>query len=398
LQKLEEFANQTGKWNIEFSGGEPSIYPNFAQLCTRLAENGHKVMFYSNGVTNFSEVFDEQSIKAIRRVTLSYHVDHERKTKLDTLFDENIKYLQHHGIEVRVNYVLYPERNSDAKQLEHRFEKLGVDFRLRVFQGKYQNKEYPFDYTDQEKQNIISMSDVHTRYLIEHGDYMSTFKACDAGYRAFYLFLHTGELFICEQLQQQAIVNVLEDDAVTTFNRKRLKKPIICPAKKCMCRFTVAQEVFMETKDPKDMNNYAEWEAISLPSDKALAHWEKKEKSFVKELEGKLIGNNVYLWGGGVHSVSLLRTLRKYNFPIENIKGIIDSNPLQHGKQLNGLKITSKQELTSNKQQICSDIIISSRSFEQEIKEDIELNYGNTFNTICLYDGSMKNRFEMADE
>ncbi|WP_432463020.1 radical SAM protein [Agarivorans sp. QJM3NY_33] len=32
LSKLSDFLNKTGKWSLNFSGGEPTIYPHFASF------------------------------------------------------------------------------------------------------------------------------------------------------------------------------------------------------------------------------------------------------------------------------------------------------------------------------------------------------------------------------
>lgn len=394
LGQLERFVCSTGRWTLEFSGGEPTIYPGFSSLCSRLAVAGHQVMLYSNGVTCLPELFPGKSIRAISRGTFSYHVAHEKNPQLGKIFAANLDFLHENGVPARVNYVLYPDRLEEPSAVKARFEQKGVEFRFRAFQGKYAGRDYPYAYSAEEKKSFAVYGDIQSRFLVEHGDYMSTFKLCRAGSESFYIAMHTGGVYLCEQLQQREIVNFTQKDAVAEFAAARHKGPVACPSKRCLCRFTMEQEEFLATHDPFDMGNYPAWEELSLPTPAASEYWERLEADFVRELSGRLSAGSICLWGGGVHSVALLRTLRRCDFSMERLQAIIDSNPLQHGRTLAGLPIVSQDWLNGIEAGGCGNIVISSRSFEAEIRQQISELYGNRFNVICLYDGSMKHKFE----
>ncbi len=56
---------------------------------------------------------------------------------------------------------------------------------------------------------------------------------------------------------------------------------------------------------------------------------------------------------------------------MDRIKGIIDSNPLKHGREILGKKVVARDHFRDQIADSCSDILISSRAFEKEIYQDI---------------------------
>ncbi len=397
LDMLGDFLDRTGRWSLDFSGGEPTIYPGFAGFCVRLAQAGHEVNFYTNGVVPLDEAFPDESIRSVRRVVFSYHMTHDqRPAHLQTLLD-NIDYLLARNIRIQVNYVLYPKHRSNAEQLRERFDRPGIRLQFHPFQGEVDGRQYPFAYTDEEKAAFNAVGDIRARFLMENGYFLPTFKDCRAGFETFYIALRTGGVYTCEQLQQRELANFEHASAPRDFRANLADRPQPCPAKRCTCRMTVAQEEFLATHDRWDMANYAAWEAISRPTPEALAYWFDKEQAFATELAGMLRGDTVFVWAGGVHSLMLLKLLRANGFPMERIKGIIDSERFKQGRVLHGLKIISPERFDAEWGDRCSDIIISSRAFEPEIHFQARSRYGDRYNLIRLYDGRMRNAYEALE-
>lgn len=396
LSGLERFFNRTGLWQLIFSGGEPTIYPGFSSFCSSLVRSGHQVSFISNGTIPFPEVFTRDGIKDISQVTLSYHTLHEQNPDLRKRLDDNVAFLVRNGVVVTVNYVLYPRRKESPATIRKQFEQLGAQFKFLAFQGEFEGRRYPYAYTAEDQRMIAQVGDIRARFMIEHGEYMPTFKACRAGSGFFAISLHTGGVYACEQLQQNEIVNLHDSTADEKFLARVRNQPMVCMAKRCFCRFTLEQESFLDNHDVWDMENYPEWERLSLPSPRAKAHWEAQEKRFVDELTPRFTGKFIYLWGGGLHSQALLALLDKWGFPLQNVVGIIDSSPLRQGQSILGIPIVVKDCLDAATVQ-CSDILISSRTFEEEIHGEIRETFGDRFHVIRLYDGSMQARFEELD-
>ncbi len=397
LDLLVDFLARTGSWTVTMSGGEVTIYPGFADLCRRLHEAGHRVEFFTNGIKPLAEVFPGESIDVVDRVAFSYHVGLEKAASLDAIFDENLAFLRRRGIAVDVNYVLYPGRRDPPQRVKERFLGQGVDFRFLTFQGEFEQKQYPFAYTQEEKRDFARFGDLRAAFLMEHGYYLPTFKKCRAGHRTFYISLRTGGVYMCEQLQQRILADFTTPDGAAAFLAAVAPEPVTCPAKRCTCRLTVDQENFLATHDQWDMSLYPRWESLSLPTAKAVSYWSRRERAFAEELAGRLAGNHVYLWGGGVHTLMLLRLLREQDFPLDRLEGIIDSNPLKHGQEILGIPIVSRRHFDDHGAAACSDILISSRAFEEEIAGIIGQSYGDRFNVVLLYDGGLQNSYEALD-
>lgn len=397
LDCLERFLKRTGRWRLHISGGETTIYPGFADLCGRLAEAKHEVVFFTNGIVPLEKVFGPDQIKAVNRVDMSYQLGCEELERYDRNFENNLQFLQRHGIEVGINYVLYPKRKNDPTQVKKRFDRQGVQFRFLTFQGEFEKRQYPFAHSAKEIEAFSRYGDLRARFLMEHGYYMPTFKSCRAGSKTFYISLRTGGVYVCEQLQQCQLASFTDEEAVENFLSRISESPMICPAKRCTCRLTIDQEIFLKNHDVWDMACYPEWERLSLPTVEAVNHWNRVEQAFADELATRLSGMSAFIWGGGVHTLILLRLLKEKNFPMVAIHGIIDSNPLKHGQEILGLPIVSRDYFETRNMTDCSDVLISSRAFEAEIANDIAIRYGNRFNVIRLYDGTMRNRYEALE-
>lgn len=397
LALFENFLASTGRWSLDFSGGEVAIYPGFAALCERLAAAGHEVNFFTNGTVPLAELFTPERIGDVNRVTLSYQVPHEKVERYERIFDDNIAFLLEHGVEVAVNYVLYPNRKATPEEIRERFDREGVELQYRPFQGEYNKQQYPFSYTAEEKARFAEFGDLRANFLMEHSYYVPTLKKCQAGSSMFYISYRTGGVYICEQLQHRELANFAEAGAAEAFRTHIAPEPQVCMAKRCTCRLTMDQEAFLAKNDVWDMSLYPEWEKLSLPTDEAVAYWQRVEKAFADEVAERISGDNVYIWGAGVHCLMMLKLFHEQGFPLHRIQGIIDSNSLKYGGQLMGLPILSREKFEQRAGDTCSTILISSRAFEEEIAQGIELRYGQRYPVVRLYDGSMKNHYEALD-
>ncbi|NLW48832.1 MAG: methyltransferase domain-containing protein [Firmicutes bacterium] len=102
-------------------------------------------------------------------------------------------------------------------------------------------------------------------------------------------------------------------------------------------------------------------------------------------LERLLVTGNVYIWGAGTHTINLLNVFNKMKFPLDRITGIVDSNPDKNNTIINGIPVFSKDNFQKNKCKECTNIIISSKSFEDEIYSDLQNLFGDEINIIRLY-------------
>ncbi len=398
LDQLRDFLGRTGRWTLTLSGGEVTIYPGFAEICRRLDEDGHRVEFFSNGVKPLRKVFPGDSIRHVARVGFSYQLSSEKSAKLRRVFDENVAFLLANGVETDVNYVLYPDRPSRPQEVKEHFLGLGAEFRFLAFQGEHGGRQYPFAYSEELKKDFADYGDMRAAFLMEHGYHMPTFKKCRAGFETFYISLRRGRVYTCEQLQEEALADFTSPDGPARFLERVAAAPITCPAKRCSCRLTVDQEEFLARNDVWDMSRYPQYEAISLPLARAREHWEEQRDAFCREMVSKLQGKELYIWGGGVHTLNLLRKFREGGFPMEIIRGIIEGNSLKHGQSIAGVPIIAVERFAREATPRVTDILISSRAFEEEIAGIIADRFGDAYHAIRMYDGGFQTSFEAVKE
>jgi SAM-dependent methyltransferase len=90
-------------------------------------------------------------------------------------------------------------------------------------------------------------------------------------------------------------------------------------------------------------------------------------------------GSSIIVWGAGTHTRRLLATSRLADAPIV---AFVDSNPRYQGKQLNGVPILAPQELRDRSE----PILISSRTFQREIEQQIRETLGLANALYLLYE------------
>lgn len=90
-------------------------------------------------------------------------------------------------------------------------------------------------------------------------------------------------------------------------------------------------------------------------------------------------GKEIVVWGVGTHTLHLMETTR---LPEVKVVAFIDSNTRYTGQELNGVPILPAEELTK----FAQPVLISSRVFQKEIKEQIQNSLRCENAIILLYD------------
>lgn len=391
LKKLRELFSESGKWEVSFIGGEPMVNPYLGNFCDELLSDGHAI---SGIITNASiplrDFFSKDVIKQMKWLRFSYHPAHEENLRLNERFEENIRYAVEQGITPTVVYVLLPERVPMVPNIIGRFEGLGAKVSLDLLYGNYNGRTYPTEYSQGERKLLNQQNGVVLRQLLEDGGRVSTLQVCSAGYSSFEIFLQSGRIVPCTTQQSFEMFNFLEQD-INIFNDKIFSKPEKCLMKKCVCGYSYKQEKFLENNINYSAENYNQWLELTRPNIDLREYWRGVEEKFVIELNGRIKGNNVYLWGAGIHTAKVLELLEKNGFTMHLIKGIVDSNTEKDGELFSNIPVFSAENYFRNKSSNCSEIIISSACFENEIYIKIVATLQKTnINIIRLYDGSFK--------
>ena len=140
----EDIYNRYGTGEIQITGGEPFIYPNFFELIKKLSK-----IYTLEVFTNLS--FDaDKLIKTIAsdrlRIGSSFHPSFADINK----FTNKIRLLKKHGFEVWVNYVAYPPILKEMFDYKVQINDAGASFNIQPYMGVYENRKYPSDYRESE--------------------------------------------------------------------------------------------------------------------------------------------------------------------------------------------------------------------------------------------------------
>lgn len=159
----------------------------------------------------------------------------------------------------------------------------------------------------------------------------------------------------------------------------------------CVCGYTYAQRAFLEKyrADSCDPDVYEAWKKLCTASPEVKKYWEEEEEKFAASLKQRIKGTKVFIWGAGIHTSKLFDLIIKNGFRVELISGLIDSNPKKANDLFHNKKVFSADTFFQSEFLYCSDIIISSANFENEIYEQILKRMPDSdINIIRLYDGS----------
>jgi len=226
-------------FKIGFSGGgEPFLVPNLVEACLELTKK-HYLSFNTNfaekGVREFIEKIDP---KKILYIISSCHIKALERRNLFETYIENFLLAKKRGINIRAVEVAYPPLLSEIDQYRKLFASKGIQLDFNDFCGKYEDKDYPQSYTDEELDGFgFKRKSVNTRYPTSK----KRIRLCNAGYNVAYIHSN-GDITPCEPINK-IIGNIYE--------KIRFEKDLmICPFKSCSCPLYLYDvNLFQKAKD-----------------------------------------------------------------------------------------------------------------------------------------------------
>jgi len=147
IDRVIKRLDQTGeKILITFTGGEPLLIPNFAELIIEVTKK-HLVRIDTNLSIkrNYEKILNEVDPAQVWEINYSAHVEEReaRKMHLEELC-ETVARFKDRGFRMNGNYVAYPPMmNRMEKDLEY-FLKRGISVTPTFYWGYYNEKFFPF--------------------------------------------------------------------------------------------------------------------------------------------------------------------------------------------------------------------------------------------------------------
>jgi MoaA/NifB/PqqE/SkfB family radical SAM enzyme len=153
-------------WLLHITGGEPTIYPRFAELCQLLAVN-HYLSFNSN-LTHASiiEVAKRVDPSRVSFINAALHPEERLLRKGLSKFLEHVACLKERNFPVFVTIVATPDVLSRVDQITALTTSVGLTPIPKLMRGPYKGKIYPNAYDAAERSIFI---DFATRARASYG-------------------------------------------------------------------------------------------------------------------------------------------------------------------------------------------------------------------------------------
>lgn len=138
--------------------GEPTFGEGFDKICDMVVNNPlWRLRITSNIDTDFIKSSEHKIFESQRfHINASFHKMHVKKEK----FLELLLKLRDRGIEAPIVYVAHPKYYSEWASDVKYFEEHNFLVHFRRFQGRYDNKLYPWAYTREELNTFIGLTDL----------------------------------------------------------------------------------------------------------------------------------------------------------------------------------------------------------------------------------------------
>ncbi len=246
IEKIIDFFDNSGlEWLIHMSGGEPFIHQRFVELCKGLTRN-HYISINTNlslsTVDEFSEKIDPQRVAFIN---CSLHYQERIKRYPIDQFIKKYHKLKKMGFLNFATQVFDPSIIKDFSKIFDFFKEKSIIVRPKVLRGFVDKKQYPEDYTDEERKIFIkyslladkleplSLSTVHINPILDQKfltGYLS-WKGlkCNAGRQSVWIKFN-GDIVRCEA-SNKILGNIFEGKL------NLLKEASTCPYSICPCPY-----------------------------------------------------------------------------------------------------------------------------------------------------------------
>ncbi|MCX5713496.1 MAG: radical SAM protein [Candidatus Omnitrophica bacterium] len=208
-----------GLSEITIMGGEPALYPHFFEIAEHISKY-HTLIIHTNlslGFTDFCTLNE-------RRVSFKIGVHPNQHNEMDIL--DKAVILQKKGFAAILYCLAYPPHLNFITALNKQCLERGLTLRISAFWGRYQEKLYPQDYTDDEIEMLKPYLGDRYHICYNLNGESPKGKLCNAGYKRVFINPR-GEVFRCRYDMDQKMGDITQDV------RFMLDKPLVCSKEFC---------------------------------------------------------------------------------------------------------------------------------------------------------------------
>jgi len=159
-QIIKSFDNLGLYANINMSGGEPFLFPDFINLCVGLTKKHHIGLNTNLSISLVEEFAEKININKVSYIWAAIHLDERLKIPNGMeQYAKRFKMLNRQGFNIASVYILHPSKEKVAKKEIDYIKSFGISkLYVKAFKGLFNNKIYPESYSKKMKRILIENS------------------------------------------------------------------------------------------------------------------------------------------------------------------------------------------------------------------------------------------------
>jgi MoaA/NifB/PqqE/SkfB family radical SAM enzyme len=140
--------NATGQtWLLHITGGEPSVYPDFVELCEHLTRSHFLSINTNLSHPCLEEFADQIDPQRVHFINAALHYDERVMRDSLEAFIARAQRFQRRGFNLLVSSVMTPQVSSVFDELQDQFESRGLSIIPKAMRGWYEGRLYPNSYS-----------------------------------------------------------------------------------------------------------------------------------------------------------------------------------------------------------------------------------------------------------
>ncbi|MFZ0929099.1 MAG: radical SAM protein [Syntrophobacteraceae bacterium] len=145
----------TGRtWLLHITGGEPTLYPEFVDLCDELTQNNY-LSINSNLSHHCIKIFVQRiNPERVHFINAAIHLEEREKHYSLNIFIERVHELRDAKFNVLTSLVMTPHVVNNISTIYGQLEANGLFAIPKVIRGTYAGNHYPTSYSDEQRRII----------------------------------------------------------------------------------------------------------------------------------------------------------------------------------------------------------------------------------------------------